>query len=179
MDKVELITQEEFVESIIVNGRLVNVGLDDYGQQYFFQYVDDTGELKEVGCGSYNTNYRQEIEDYFKILDKSKDKNNIDKDKYNTQTTNYKHWYVIQEDGPLCKIYGILKTEQELLDKERINIYDRIVNECNNEKEIFDLFGDYGQFISFDKLTSEELDFIIYEYDNHIYIPVLSKLKED
>ena len=56
--------REEFIESIFINGKLVNVGLDDAGQSYFIEYVDDCGELKEESIGGYNTDYRGYIE-YF------------------------------------------------------------------------------------------------------------------
>ena len=57
--------KEEFIESIFFNGKLVNVGLDDAGQSYFIEYVNDRGELKEESVGSYNTNYKGYIEYVF------------------------------------------------------------------------------------------------------------------
>lgn len=45
---------------------MVNVGMDDYGQQFFLEYFDeDTHKLIEVGCGAYNTDYHYEIERLF------------------------------------------------------------------------------------------------------------------
>ena len=50
---------EEYVKTIVVYGKMVNVGMDDYGQCYFIEYLnEDTGELVEVGCGSYNSDYK-------------------------------------------------------------------------------------------------------------------------
>lgn len=49
--------REEYVTTIVVYGKMVNVGMDDYGQQYFIEYLDDNGELVEVGCGAYNHDY--------------------------------------------------------------------------------------------------------------------------
>ena len=49
--------REEYVTTIVVYGKMVNVGMDDYGQQYFLEYVDDNGELVEFSCGSYNSDY--------------------------------------------------------------------------------------------------------------------------
>lgn len=46
--------QEEYVTTIVVYGKMVNVGMDDYGQQYFIEFVNENGELIEVGCGAYN-----------------------------------------------------------------------------------------------------------------------------
>lgn len=57
--------KEEFIESIFFNGKLVNVGLDDAGQSYFIEYVDDQGNLREESVGSYNTNYKGYIEYLF------------------------------------------------------------------------------------------------------------------
>jgi len=57
--------REEYIETLIVKDQLVNVGKDDYGQQYFFEYYNGK-ELVEVGCGAYNKNYKEEIENYFK-----------------------------------------------------------------------------------------------------------------
>ena len=57
-------TRDEFVENIVVGGKLISVGLDDYGQSYFFEYVQD-GELKTSSCGTYNSDYKLEIEYLF------------------------------------------------------------------------------------------------------------------
>lgn len=51
--------QEEYVKTIVVYGKMVNVGMDDYGQQYFIEYVNNSGELVETGCGAYNHNYEE------------------------------------------------------------------------------------------------------------------------
>lgn len=56
--------QEEYVKTIVVYGKMLNVGIDDYGQQYFLEYVDDNGELQEIGCGAYNS----DIEDVAKTI---------------------------------------------------------------------------------------------------------------
>ena len=63
---------EEYVETLVVNGRVVPVGMDDYGQCYFFEYVDHNGELKEMGCGTYNEHYKEEIQAFFDIMDRHK-----------------------------------------------------------------------------------------------------------
>lgn len=46
---------KEYVQTIIYNGHMVNVGIDDPGQQYFLEYLDERGELTYLGCGTYNT----------------------------------------------------------------------------------------------------------------------------
>ena len=56
--------RDEYVKTIVVYGKMLNVGMDDYGQQYFLEYVDDNGELQEIGCGAYNS----DIEDVAKTI---------------------------------------------------------------------------------------------------------------
>ena len=46
--------RDEYVKTIVVYGKMVNIGIDDYGQQYFIEFVNENGELTEVGCGAYN-----------------------------------------------------------------------------------------------------------------------------
>lgn len=55
----------EYIKTIVYNGHMINIGLDDNGQQYFLEYVDENKHLVEVGCGSYNTDYQYEIEHLF------------------------------------------------------------------------------------------------------------------
>lgn len=47
----------EYVRTMVIYGKMVNVGMDDYGQQYFIEFVNDKGELEELGCGAYNIDY--------------------------------------------------------------------------------------------------------------------------
>lgn len=49
-------TKEEYIGTITVNGIKVDIGLDDYGQSYFFEYQDD-GKIKTVGCGTYELDF--------------------------------------------------------------------------------------------------------------------------
>ena len=49
----------EYVTTIVVYGKMVNVGMDDYGQQYFLEFLNDDGELIEFGCGSYNHDFEE------------------------------------------------------------------------------------------------------------------------
>lgn len=53
---------EEYVTTIVYNGKMINIGLDDYGQQYFLEYMNDDGHLTEIGCGSYSSGYNEVIE---------------------------------------------------------------------------------------------------------------------
>ena len=53
--------QEEYIKTIIYNGRMINIGLSDAGQTYFLEYAED-GELKEECVGAYVTDYEDYIE---------------------------------------------------------------------------------------------------------------------
>lgn len=53
--------KEEFVKHIKVNKYEVDIGLDDYGQCYFFEYKDKRGDIQEVSCGTYNSQYIEYI----------------------------------------------------------------------------------------------------------------------
>lgn len=53
--------QDEYIKTIIYNGHMINIGLDDYGQTYFIEYAED-GELKEECVGPYVTDYEDYIE---------------------------------------------------------------------------------------------------------------------
>ena len=56
---------EEFCKTVVYNGHMVNIGVDDYGQQFFLEYVDENGHLTEFCLGAYNTNYRDALEHLF------------------------------------------------------------------------------------------------------------------
>ena len=56
---------EEYCKTVVYNGHMVNIGVDDYGQQFFLEYVDENGHLTEFCLGAYNTNYRDALEYLF------------------------------------------------------------------------------------------------------------------
>lgn len=58
--------KEEYVESVKLNDMVIDIGIDDYGQCYFFEFPKN-GKIEEVCCGSYNTGYMYEIADYFGV----------------------------------------------------------------------------------------------------------------
>ena len=41
---------------------MVPLGIDDNGQTYYFEYLNDKGELVEECCGAYNNGYLSYIE---------------------------------------------------------------------------------------------------------------------
>lgn len=47
--------KEEYIKTIkLKNGLKIDIGLDDYAQAYFIEYLDKSGVLKEECCGTYN-----------------------------------------------------------------------------------------------------------------------------
>lgn len=48
--------REEYVKTVYVCGKKVDIGMDDYGQCYFFEWEED-GELRCETCGTYNSDY--------------------------------------------------------------------------------------------------------------------------
>lgn len=54
-------TKEEYIGTIELNGIKVDVGIDDYGQQYFFEFINKYGEKETLGCGAYNINFLDDI----------------------------------------------------------------------------------------------------------------------
>ena len=57
--------KEEYIKTIVVNGHMINIGLDDYGQTYFLEYVDGEGKLVEDCVGVYETDYEGYAESIF------------------------------------------------------------------------------------------------------------------
>lgn len=49
--------KNEFVRKLTINGIDIDVGKDDYGQCYFFEYKDENGNLKTESMGTYNIDY--------------------------------------------------------------------------------------------------------------------------
>lgn len=65
-------TDEEYIKTLTVNGQKIDLGLDDYGQQYFIEWEDEEGK-HESGLGAYNLDYMSSIlhmfdPDYRRIL---------------------------------------------------------------------------------------------------------------
>ena len=48
--------KEDYVKTIYIEGLPVDVGMDDYGQCYYFEWFDGE-KMCEESCGSYNTDY--------------------------------------------------------------------------------------------------------------------------
>ena len=58
--------QEEYIKTIIYNDHMINIGLDNNGQTYFIEYVEN-GQLKEECIGAYISDYEDYIEWRFGI----------------------------------------------------------------------------------------------------------------
>ena len=59
--------KEEYIETIVFNGHIINIGIDDYGQTYFLEYVDNNGKLVEDCVGPYESDYMSYIEHIFGV----------------------------------------------------------------------------------------------------------------
>ena len=58
--------QEEYIKTIVYNDHMINIGLDDYGQSYFIEYLED-GQLQTECVGPYVADYEDYIEWRFGI----------------------------------------------------------------------------------------------------------------
>lgn len=57
-------TKDEYIKTLNVCGKEVQLGLDDYGQCYFIEW-EENGETRSMGLGTYNFNYMSEIYSLF------------------------------------------------------------------------------------------------------------------
>ena len=91
--------QEDYVKTIVVYGKMVNIGMDDCGQQYFIEFVNDKGELEELGCGTYNFDY----EDVAKTA--------IDYERYSREFWGDEEWEMIKKEKEIVprRLLKILK----------------------------------------------------------------------
>lgn len=71
-----------FIESFEELGIYFEVYLDDYGQSYVLVWKDDSGNVKEWCCGTYNGSYKEEAYDiasyelkHVKINNEEKERN--------------------------------------------------------------------------------------------------------
>lgn len=62
--------KEDYIETLSVKGKRVDVGLDDCGQCYYFEFKDNNGDTWVKSCGSFNGDYVGEIADYFNVDEK-------------------------------------------------------------------------------------------------------------
>ena len=56
--------KEEYLKTILFKGKMFNIGINDAGQCYIIEYVDEKGQLVEECCYSY-TPYEIYLEDRF------------------------------------------------------------------------------------------------------------------
>lgn len=57
--------QNEYLNTFVYKGHMINLGIDDNGQQFFIEYMGEDGTLKEESCGAYNSNYMDAVEFLF------------------------------------------------------------------------------------------------------------------
>lgn len=53
--------KNEYIKTFTICGKDIDLGLDDYGQCYFVEWTDENGVKKDVGLGTYNLHYMEEI----------------------------------------------------------------------------------------------------------------------
>ena len=56
---------DTYVETLVVNNKMINVFMNDPGQCYWFQWIDDNGMIQSMSCGTYCFDYKNIIEDFF------------------------------------------------------------------------------------------------------------------
>ena len=115
--------KEEYVETIVYNGKMINVGIDDYGQTYFLEYVDETGALVENCVGAYVTDYSSYIEYMFGEPELNCDIINSVKDKCKKADKMYCHKcdhdpLVIARNKRWLKKYGVPYPERPPREEE-------------------------------------------------------------
>ena len=54
-------TEQEYIKTLHINGQDIDLGLDDYGQCYFIEWTDNAGKKQDLGLGTYNFRYLEEI----------------------------------------------------------------------------------------------------------------------
>jgi hypothetical protein len=120
--------KDEYIETLIIGDVMVNVGIDDYGQCYFIEYVED-GELKEESCGTYNFDYKEYAE--YVLGDPERDCKYYDSCT-NTRDCKYKYEFGYCSK---CKYRDIRETAFQTLVKA--GIIDRRGNIQEAYKDIF------------------------------------------
>ena len=63
--------KNEFVKHIIYNNIEIDIGIDDYGQTYFIEYIDNNGKVHQECVGAYVTDYMNYIEYRFGTPEKN------------------------------------------------------------------------------------------------------------
>lgn len=51
---------DEYVKTFNIAGKEIKLGIDDYGQCYFVEWEED-GKIREMGLGTYNFHYMEDI----------------------------------------------------------------------------------------------------------------------
>lgn len=68
--------KKDYIKTINVNGIDIELGLDDCGQCYYIEWIDENGEKNDIGLGTYNACYMEPIyyrfDPVYKSLSKKK-----------------------------------------------------------------------------------------------------------
>lgn len=68
----------DYDKTLTFDGYSVDICIDDYGQCYYIDYIDENGEKKSWSCGTYNFDY---INDVIAIIRSIKRKLNLKEQK--------------------------------------------------------------------------------------------------
>ena len=50
-----------YIKTLIVNGKEIKLGMNDYCQCYFIEWEDDEGKIQDASLGTYNSDYMGEV----------------------------------------------------------------------------------------------------------------------
>ena len=53
--------KEEYIGTIELNNTKIDIGIDDYGQQYFFEFINENGEKESLGGSTKKLNFLEEV----------------------------------------------------------------------------------------------------------------------
>ena len=51
----------DYIKTLMVNGKEIKLGMNDYGQCYFIEWEDAEGKIQDASLGTYNSDYMEEV----------------------------------------------------------------------------------------------------------------------
>lgn len=67
INKINFATEDDtYIETLVIENKMINVYASDSGQCFWFQWMDEYGEIQSMSCGTYCFDYKSMIEEYFK-----------------------------------------------------------------------------------------------------------------
>ena len=96
----------QYIKTLTICGHDIDLGLDDYGQCYFIEWIDENGDKKDTGLGTYNFHYMESIYHMFDPVYKELSRKKL----YGEELT--------EEEKVLCKRYQDLFKEEYKMYRE-------------------------------------------------------------